>query len=101
MPNGKKIPKSLVQTFRETVRAVDDLQRRAPETVLLYEGKPVSIRYVIEVASIFQDRMPGDIHAHLCEIAVPGEQPDDQTFAAGANCLRTLYSEIRTSRRLR
>jgi len=100
MPSGHSIPPTLVQTFRDTVQAVGDLRWGAREVALLHEGKLVSIRYVIEITSIFQDRMPDDLYAELCEIAVfGGEAVNGDSFAAGARCLRKLYREILATRR--
>jgi hypothetical protein len=99
MPGGFTISENLVQTFRDTVEAVAELRRGRPEAALLHDGKPVSIRYVIEIVSIFEDRMPDDLYARLCEIAEDGEAPGDSTFAAGAWCLRGLYGDIRARRR--
>jgi hypothetical protein len=100
MPGGPSIPPSLVQTFRDTVQAVEDLRRGGREVALMHEEKLVSIRYVIEVTSIFQDRMPDDLHAQLYEVAVSGgEAITGNTFAAGARCLSKLYSDTRAKRR--
>jgi hypothetical protein len=99
MPGGFTISETLVQTFRDAVEAVAALWRGGPEAALLHDGKPVSIRYVIEIVSIFEDRMPDDLYARLCEIADDGEGPADCTFAAGAWCLRGLYGDIRARRR--
>jgi hypothetical protein len=98
MPGGFTIPESLIQTFRDTVSAVDRLRSGDTEAVLLHEGKTVSIRYVIEIVSIFEDRMPDDLYDRLREVAEDGEGPGDHTFA-GAWCLRGLYRDIRASRR--
>jgi hypothetical protein len=93
------IPISLVDAFCNAVQAVDDLHRGGPEAVLQYRGAPVSIRYVIEVASIFHERMPDDVHERLCEVAGEGQEPSDHTFAAGAQCLRAAYCDQRARRR--
>jgi hypothetical protein len=99
MPGGFTIPESLVQTFRATVEAVAALRSGGPEASLLHQGKAVSIRYVIEIVSIFEDRMRDDLYARLCEIAEDGEAPGDHTYAAGAWCLRGLYGNVRATRR--
>jgi hypothetical protein len=99
MPGGFAISEHLVQTFRDTVEAVAELRRGGPEATLSHDGKPVSIRYIIEIVSIFEDRMPDDLHARLCEISEDGEGPADYTFTAGAWCLRALYGDIRARRR--
>jgi hypothetical protein len=99
MPGGFTIPESLIQTFRDTVEAVEGVRCGGTEAALLHEGRTVSIRYVIEVASIFEDRMPDDLYDRLCEVAEDGEGPGDHTFAAGAWCLRGLYRDIRARRR--
>ena len=99
MPGGFTISETLVQTFRDAVEAVAALCRGGPEAALLHDGKPVSIRYVIEIASIFEDRMPDDLYARLCGIGDDGEGPADGTFAAGAWYLRGLYGDIRARRR--
>jgi hypothetical protein len=91
-------PVGLGHAFRDAVQAVDDLQRGKPEAVLLYRGEPVSIRYMIEVASIFHERMPDDLFERLCELAVSGEEPRAHTFDAGAQCLRRIYSDLRARR---
>jgi hypothetical protein len=44
-------PIGLVQAFRDAMEALDDLHQGRPEAALLYKGKPVSVRYLIEVAS--------------------------------------------------
>jgi hypothetical protein len=93
------IPISLVDAFRDAVEAVDDLHRGGPEAVLQYKGAPVSIRYVIEVASIFHERMPDDVYERLRKFAGFGEEPSDHTFAAGAQCLRFAYTDLRARRR--
>jgi hypothetical protein len=93
------IPISLVDAYRDAVQAVDDLHRDGPEAVLQYRGAPVSIRYVIEVASIFHERMPDELYERLCEVAGFGEEPSDHTFAAGAQCLRAAYTALRARRR--
>ena len=93
------IPISLVDAYRDAVQAVDDLHRGGPEAVLQYRGAPVSIRYVIEVASIFHERMPDELYERLCEVAGFGEEPSDHTFAAGAQCLRAAYTDLRSRRR--
>jgi hypothetical protein len=72
-----------VQAFRDAVQAIDDLHRGRPEAALLYKGEPVSIRYLIEVASIFYERMPDDLYDSLCVVAGDGEKPKDHTLAAG------------------
>jgi hypothetical protein len=92
------IPISLVHAFRGAVQAVEDLQKHRPETVLLYKGKPVAIRYVIELASIFDDHMPDDVYDRLCELT---GQPQGLTFSAGAQCLRRMYSDLRIAQRAR
>src|SRR4030095_7619482 len=61
-------------------------------------GAPVSIRYVIEVASIFHEPMPDDLFERLCELAASGEEPKAHTFAAGAQCLRRIYNDVRARR---
>ena len=81
------------------MQAIDDLHRGRPEAALLYKGEPVSIRYLIEVASIFYERMPDDLYERLCVVAGYGEKPKDQTFAAGAQCLRSIYTDLRAKRR--
>ena len=93
------IPISLVDAFRDAVQAIDDLHRGGPEAVLRYRGAPVSIRYVIEVASIFHERMPDELYERLCEVAGQGQEPRDHTFAAGAQCLRVAYTDLRARRR--
>ncbi len=93
------IPISLVDGFRDAVQAVDDLHRGAPEAVLQYRGAPVSIRYVIEVVSIFHERMPDELYERLCKVAGEGHEPSDHTFAAGAQCLRAAYTALRVRRR--
>jgi hypothetical protein len=93
------IPISLVHAFRGAVQAVEDLQKHRPETVLLYKGKPVAIRYVIELASIFDDHMPDDVYERLCELT--GEEPQGLTFSAGAQCLRRMYGDLRITQRAR
>ena len=56
MPGGFAISEHLVQTFRDTVEAVAELRRGGAEATLSHDGKPVSIRYIIEIVSIFEDR---------------------------------------------
>ena len=92
-------PNGLVQAFRDAVQAIDDLHRGRPEAALLYKGEPVSIRYLIEIASIFYERMPDDLYDSLCVVAGDGEKPKDHTFVAGAQCLRTIYTDLRAKRR--
>ena len=92
-------PIGLVQAFRDAMEALDDLHQGRPEAALLYKGKPVSVRYLIEVASIFYERMPDDLYERLCVVAGYGEEPKDHTFAAGAQCLRSLYTDLRAKRR--
>jgi hypothetical protein len=92
-------PTGLAHAFREAVQAVDALHRGKPEAVLLYRGEPVSIRYMIEAASIFHEQMPDDLFERLCELAVSGEEPKARTFDAGAQCLRRIYSDLRARRR--
>lgn len=93
-------PIGLVQAFRDAMEALDDLHQGRPEAALLYKGKPVSVRYLIEVASIFfYERMPDDLYERLCVIAGHGEEPKDHTFAAGAQCLRSIYTDQRAKRR--
>jgi hypothetical protein len=93
------IPRNLVDAFRDAVQAVEDLHRGGPEAVLQYRGEPVSIRYVIEVASIFHERMPDELYERLYEVAGEGQEPGDHTFAAGAQCLRAAYTDLRSRRR--
>ena len=93
------IPISLVDAFRDAVQAIDDRHRGGPEAVLQYRGAPVSIRYVIELASIFHERMPDEVYERLCEVAGQGQEPRDHTFAAGAQCLRVAYTDLRARRR--
>jgi hypothetical protein len=92
-------PTGLVQAFRDAVQAIDDLHRGRPEAALLYKGEPVSIRYLIEIASIFYERMPDDLYNRLCVVAGDGEKPKDYTLAAGAQCLRSIYTDLRAKRR--
>jgi hypothetical protein len=96
-------PIGLVQAFRDAMETLDDLHQGRPEAALLYKGKPVSVRYLIEVASIFvYERMPDDLYERLCAVCVVagyGEEPKDHTFAAGAQCLRTIYTDLRAKRR--
>jgi hypothetical protein len=92
-------PTGLVQAFRDAVQAIDDLHRGRPEAALLYKGEPVSIRYLIEVASIFYERMPDDLYERLCVVAGCSEEPKDHTFAAGAQCLRSIYTDLLAKRR--
>ena len=100
MPGSFTISETLMQTFRDTVEAVAELRCGGTEAALLHEGRAVSIRYVIEIVSIFEDRMPDDLYGRLCEVAEDGEGPGDHTFAAGAWCLRGLYRDIRERRRV-
>ena len=93
------IPISLVDAFGDAVQAVDDLHRGGPEAVLQYRGEPVSVRYVIEVVSIFHERMPDVLYERLCEVAGEGQEPSDHTFTAGAQCLRAAYAVLRARRR--
>ena len=92
-------PIGLVQAFRDAMEALDDLHQGRPEAALLYKGKPVSVRYLIEVASIFYEQMPDDLYERLCVVAGYGEEPKDHTFAAGAQCLRSIYTDLRAKRR--
>jgi hypothetical protein len=58
------------------------------------DRRPVRIGYIIGVASQYRDVMPPDLHRRLCEVALPGEEPEDITFAAGAKALRARYNDI-------
>ena len=73
MPGSFTISETLMQTFRDTLEAVAELRCGGTEAALLHEGKAVSIRYVIEIVSIFEDRMPDDLYGRLCEVAEDGE----------------------------
>jgi hypothetical protein len=99
MSDTRQLPESYVQTFREAVQAVDHMRQGGPETPIAHEGRPVRIGYVMEIASRYRDRMPDDVYAQLCEVAVSGgEAPDGDTFADGARCLRILYDDIKKQR---
>src|SRR5436305_11518237 len=95
MSDIRQLPESYVASLREAVEAIDDFGRGGRERSILYEGRPVRVGYVIGVASHYRDVMPPDLHRRLCEIALPGEEPEDITFAAAARALRARYNEIR------
>ena len=99
MSDIRQLPESYVASLREAVEAIDDFGRGGRERSILYEERPVRVGYIIGVASQYRDVMPPDLHRRLCEIALPGEEPEDITFAAGAKALRTRYNDIMKKRR--
>jgi hypothetical protein len=99
MSDTRRLAESYVETFRDAVEAINDFGRGGRERSILYEGRPVRIGYVIGVASHYRDVMPPDLHRRLCEVALPGEEPEDITFAAGARALRARYNDIMKQRR--
>src|SRR5947208_12207069 len=101
MSDIRQLPESYVASLREAVEAIDDFGRGDRERSILYEGRPVRVGYIIGVASQYRDVMPPDLHRRLCEIALPGEEPEDITFAAGAKALRARYNDIMGKRRIK
>src|SRR5205823_4582965 len=99
MSDIRQLPESYVASLREAVEAIDDFGRGGRERSVLYEGRPVRIGYIIGVALQYRDVMPPDLHRRLCEVALPGEEPEDITFAAGAMALRARYNDIMKQRR--
>ena len=100
MSDIRQLPETYVASLREAVEAINDFGRGGRERSVLYEGRPVRIGYIIGVASQYRDVMPPDLHRRLCEVALPGEEPDDITFAAGAKALRARYNDIMKKRRI-
>ena len=94
MSDIRQLPGSYIEAFREAVEAVNDFARGGRERSVTYEGRPVRVGYIIGVASQYRDVMPPDLHRRLCEVALPGEEPEDITFAAGAKALRARYNDI-------
>jgi len=101
MSDIRQLPGSYIETFREAVEAVNDFARGGRERSVTYEGRPVRVGYIIGVASQYRDVMPPDLHRRLCEVAVPGEEPEDITFSAGAKALRARYNDIMKKRRIK
>jgi hypothetical protein len=99
MSDMRQLPESYVETLREAAEAINDFGRGGRERSVLYEGRPVRIGYIIGIASQYRDVMPPDLHRRLCEVALPGEEPEDITFAAGARALRARYNDIMKQRR--
>src|SRR6266576_5964347 len=99
MSDTRRLAESYVETFRDAAEAINEFGRGGRERSVLYEGRPVRIGYVIGVASQYRNVMPPDLHRRLCEIALPGEEPEDITFAAGARALRARYNDIMKQRR--
>ena len=101
MSDIRQLPESYVASLREAVEAIDDFGRGGRERSVLYEGRLVRVGYIIGVASQYRDVMPPDLHRRLCEVAVPGEEPEDITFSAGAKALRARYNDIMKKRRIK
>src|SRR5205085_3073385 len=101
MSDKRQLPESYVASLREAVEAINDFARGGRERSVSYEGRPVRVGYIIGVASQYRDVMPPDLHRRLCEIALPGEEPEDITFAAGAKALRARYNDIMNKRRIK
>jgi hypothetical protein len=101
MSDIRQLPGSYIETFREAVEAVNDFARGGRERSVTYEGRPVRVGYIIGVASQYRDVMPPDLHRRLCEVALPGEEPEDITFSAGAKALRARYNDIMKKRRIK
>src|SRR2546423_13105168 len=94
MSDMRQLPESYVETLREAAEAINDFGRGGRERSVLYEGRPVRIGYIIGVASQYRDVMPPDLHRRLCEVALPGEEPEDITFAAGGRGLPAPHNDI-------
>jgi hypothetical protein len=101
MSDIRQLSGSYIETFREAVEAVNDFAHVGRERSVSYEGRPVRVGYIIAVASQYRDVMPPDLHRRLCEVAVPGEEPEDITFSAGAKALRARYNDIMKKRRIK
>src|SRR5947207_15327498 len=101
MSDIRQLPGSYIEAFREAVEAVNDFARGGRERSVSYEGRPVRVGYIIGVASQYRDVMPPDLHRRLCEVAVPGKEPVDIPFAAGAKALRARYNDIERKRRMK
>src|SRR5881275_2966288 len=101
MSDMRQLPESYVETLREAAEAINDFGRGGRERSVLYEGRPVRIGCIIGIASQYRDVMPPDLHRRLCEVALPGEEPEDITFAAGAKALRARYNDIMKKRRIK
>src|SRR5438045_6239183 len=100
MSDIRQLPGSYIETFREAVEAVNDFARGGRERSVTYDGRPVRVGYIIGVASQYRDVMPPDLHRRLCEVALPGAEPEDITFSAGAEALRARYNELLKKRRI-
>jgi hypothetical protein len=100
MYDTRRLAQSYVETFRDAVEAINEFGRGGRERSVLHEGRPVRIGYIIGVASHYREVIPPDLHRRLCEVALPGEEPEDITFAAGARALRARYNDIMKQRRL-
>src|SRR5438067_1661757 len=101
MSDMRQLPPSYVETLREAAEAINDFGRGGRERSVLHKGRPVRIGYIIGIASQYRDVMPPDLHSRLCEVALPGEEPEDITFAAGARALRARYNDIMKKRRIK
>ena len=101
MSDIRQLPGSYIESFREAVEAVNDFARGGRERSVTHEGRLVRVGYIIGVASQYRDVMPPDLHRRLCEVAVPGEEPEDITFSAGAKALRARYNDIMKKRRIK
>ena len=101
MSDIRQLPESYVASLREAVEAIDDFARGGRERSVSYEGRPVRVGYIIGVASQYRNVMPPDLHRRLCEVALPGEEPEDITFSAGAKALRARYNDIKKKRRIK
>src|SRR5438309_10450860 len=101
MSDIRQLPGSYLETFREAVEAVNDFAHGGRERSVTYEGRLVRVGYIIGVASQYRDVMPPDLHRRLCEVALPGEEPEEITCSAGSKALRARYHDLKKERRIK
>jgi hypothetical protein len=86
------ISPDLMQAFRTAIQAVRDWNRYGGvEPLVNYQGLPYPVSDLARHVADFGDEMSYELYAWICDVAnstVTG--PADQTYEAGALCLRRL-----------
>ena len=91
------IPPDLVQAFCTAIQAVRDWDRYGGvEPLVNYQGLPCPVTTIADEVSIFDEKMPDDLYAGICDVAGSSVScPTDQTYKAGALCLYRLCVNLK------
>jgi hypothetical protein len=88
------IPRELRDAFPRAIGAYGNWSRSRPEREVSMDGKPVSISFVCELVSRYDDPMPEDLWRLLESVTrAVDEPPADRSYSAAAKFLGRLIQE--------